>query len=94
MLNIWALSRALSSKYSLKRPGHAKQSVKDVLKTDSKKAIQKTIETTDDFKSLKKPKRIHRKILQRQLKVKQKYQKKIYIYLQKRDKIINDQRLM
>ena len=55
LLEIWikkagkSISRNLSSKYSRKLLDHAKQSPADTLKTDSKRAIQKTAEATGDL---------------------------------------------
>ena len=55
LLEIWikkagkSISRNLSSKYSWKLLDHAKQSPADTLKTDSKRAIQKTAEATGDL---------------------------------------------
>ena len=43
------ISKNLSSKYSQELIDHAKQSVTDALKTDSKVAIQKTAEATGDL---------------------------------------------
>ena len=43
------ISKTLSSKYSQKLLDHVKQSATDPLKTDSKRAIQKTAEATDDL---------------------------------------------
>ena len=43
------MSKNLSSKNSQKLLDHAKQSATDALKTTSKRAIQKTEETTGDF---------------------------------------------
>ena len=51
-------------KYSQKRLVHTKKSAKGALETASKRAIQKTPET--------KSQEVHRRIIQRQLKVKQK----------------------
>ena len=55
LLEIWikkagkSISRNLSSKYSRKLLDHAKQSPADTLKTDSKRAVQKTAEATGDL---------------------------------------------
>ena len=55
LLEIWikkagkSINRNLSSKYSRKLLDHAKQSPADTLKTDSKRAIQKTAEATGDL---------------------------------------------
>ena len=77
------ISKNLSSKYSQKRFHHAKQSATDALKTTFTKAIQ-IAEATGDFIGNKNSKynykKNHYKILQRQLKVKQKDK-----YLQKKD---------
>ena len=43
------ISKNLSGKYSYKLFDHAKQSVTDVLKTYSKRVIQKTVERTYDL---------------------------------------------
>ena len=43
------INKSLSSKYNQKLLDHAKQSATDVLKTSSKRAIQKTAESTDDL---------------------------------------------
>ena len=43
------INKSLSSKYNQKLLDHAKQSAIDVLKTSSKRAIQKTAEATDDL---------------------------------------------
>ena len=43
------ISKNFSGKYSLRLLDNAKQSVTDVLKTSSKRVIQKTAETTDDL---------------------------------------------
>ena len=67
----------LSGKYSQKGLDYAKQSAIDALKTVSKRAIQKTVEATGDFigdkiaNKVTKSQEIHGRIIQRQLKVKQ-----------------------
>ena len=43
------ISKSLSGKFGQKRLGHAKQSAADVLKTSSKRVIQKTAEATGDL---------------------------------------------
>ena len=43
------ISKNLTSKYSQKRNDHDKQSATNAIKTVSKTAIQKTIESTGDF---------------------------------------------
>ena len=43
------IGKNLSNKYSQKRLDSAKQSTADVIKTVSKRAIQKTAEATDDL---------------------------------------------
>ena len=43
------ISKNLCSKYNQKHLDHAKQSAKDVLKTNSKKVIQKRAEATGDL---------------------------------------------
>ena len=81
------ISKNLSSKYSQEPLDHAKQSATDGLKIDFKRAFQKTVETTGDWflkKMLIKLQKNPHKIPQRQLKVKQKYQKKD-VYLEKKD---------
>ena len=42
------ISKSSTGKYSQRLLDHAKQSVTDVFKTDSKRAIQETAEATDD----------------------------------------------
>ena len=93
------MSKSLSSKYSQKLLDHAKQTATDALKATSKTVVQKTAESAGDLignriavnitKSLK---GLHHRIVERQLKMKQKileliekYQKKD-IYLQKKDR--------
>ena len=55
LLKIWLkilvknISKNLSSKYSQKLHDQKKQSATDVLKTTSKRVIQKTSEATDDL---------------------------------------------
>ena len=67
----------LTSKYRQKLFDHAEQWATDVLKTASKRAIQKTAEATGDLigskiadKITKVSKKLSQKIFQRQLKVK------------------------
>ena len=43
------ISKNLSGKYSQKRLDHAKQSAADILKTSSKRVIQKKAEATGDL---------------------------------------------
>ena len=43
------VSKNISSKYSQKLIDHAKQSASDVIKTASKRAIQKTTDATGDL---------------------------------------------
>ena len=81
------ISNNLSRKYCQKRLDHAKQSTTDALKTASKSATQKATKGTGDLigkKTANKITKNHHNILQRQLKVKLKYQK-IDIYPQKTD---------
>ena len=65
----------VSSKYSQKHLIVLKQFAKDALKTTSKRPIQKAAEVNGDLisnKILKKSQEVHHRIVQRQLKVKQK----------------------
>ena len=81
------ISKNLSDKYCQKRLDYPKQSATDALKTASKRAIQKTAGATVDLTgnklmiNLQRSHEVHHRIVQRQLIVKQEYQK-IYIYLQ------------
>ena len=74
------ISKNFSSKYSQKLLDHAKQSATYPHKTAPKSEIQKTAEATADLIGNKSAKS-HPKILQRQLKVKQKHQKKYKLIL-------------
>ena len=64
LLTIWVqilvknISKKLSDKYSQKLFDHAKQSATDVLKTTSKRVIQKTAAATDDLIGNKIPSKI------------------------------------
>ena len=68
----------LSGKYSKTLFDHAKQSAGDAPKTVSKRAIQKIAEATGDLTGnkllikLQKYQKLHHRIVQKQLKVKQK----------------------
>ena len=78
----------LSSKYRQAIPDSTKKSATDVLKTASKRAIQKTEEATGDLTDNKIADKITFKVFQTLLKnykmMKQKYQKKKDTYLQKK----------
>ena len=80
------ISKNLSSKYDQKLLDQAKQSVTDAFKTAPKRAIQTRAEATGHWSVIKlliKLQINHPEIFQKQLKVKQKYQKRD-IYLQKK----------
>ena len=85
------ISKNLRGKYSQNFLDHAKQSAAGALKSDSKRVIQKTAETTDDLMKLltksQKFQKVHNKIIQRQLQMRmiKKYLKKD-IYLQTKGK--------
>ena len=72
------ISNSISSKYTQKLLDHAKQPAKYSPKTTSKKANQKTAKATGDLIG-----KFTTQKIQKQLKVKQKYQKKD-IYLQEK----------
>ena len=57
------ISKKLSGKYSQKLLDHAQQSATDAFKTASKRAIQKTAETTDDLIGNKLADAVHLKTL-------------------------------
>ena len=85
------ISKNLSGKYSQNFLDHAKQSAAGAFKSDSKRVIQKTAETTDDLikllTKLQKFQKVHNKIIHRQLQMRmiKKYLKKD-IYLQTKGK--------
>ena len=76
------ISKNLSDKYCQKRLDYPKQSATDTLKTASK-AAGATVDLTGNklMINLQRSHEVHHRIVQRQLIVKQEYQKK-YIYLQ------------
>ena len=87
------VAKNMSNKYSQKLLDSAKKSTTDARKTASKRAIQKTAGATGDLidnkiadkiKSISKfPQNASKNCIQKQMKMKQKYQKKD-IYLQKK----------
>ena len=91
------ISKNLSSKFWQKHLDYAKQSAEDDLKTASKKAIQKTTEATVDLignksaRILKNFLKSHHRILQKQLKVKQKYCGKNIYHLKEDRKLLKNQ---
>ena len=82
-------SKNWSSKYSPKLLDHAKESTTDTLKTGSEKAIQKTAEETGDLIvtriliKFKKSPKLHHRIVQKWLQMKQKIWNMIGKYLEK-----------
>ena len=98
------ISKNLSIKYSQKLLNHAQESATDVFKTDSKKAIQKTPETTGDLIGNKIADRI-RKVSktspqndsvtnEENIGLDSEIHKEIYISPEERQKIIEDLRLI
>ena len=93
-----SIIKSLNGTYSQKRLDHTKQSATDAFKTASKRAIQKTAETTGDLVCNKIANKItsvpenSQQIIQKQLQMRviKKYQKKD-MYL---PKIIDDLRLI
>ena len=88
------ISKNLNGKYSQKLLEHAKQSATDAFKIASKRAIQKTAEATGDLIGNK----IAHKITKvskssQQMRMIKKYLKKD-TYLQKKDKIVENLRLI
>ena len=87
------VAKNMRNKCSQKRLDSAKKSTTDVIKTASKRTIQKTAEATgglignkiaDKIKSISKsPQNASKDWIQKQMRMKQKYQKKD-IYLQKK----------
>ena len=78
------ISKNLSGKHCQKLLDYPKQSATDALKTASKRAIQKTPGATVDLIgnklmiNLQSSQEVNQRIVQRQLTVKQEYQKNIY----------------
>ena len=78
------ISKNLSSKYSQKLLDHVKQSATDSLKTDSKRAIQKTAKATADLNGTKVADKITRVSKTSQKQIKSIYLEKD-IFLHKKD---------
>ena len=101
-VKIWSKSKNLSFKYSQKLLDHAKQSATDVLKTTSKRVIQKTAEVTGDLignKIVDKITRVSKNSQQNHSETAtNEYNKEIpkerYIPPEERQKIIDDLRLI
>ena len=97
-----SISKNLSGKYSQKLLTHAKKSATDVLKTTSKRVIQKTSKATGDLISNKiadkitKPQKFHHKIIQKRLQMNMinEIPNERYIFPKERQKIIDDLRLI
>ena len=88
------VSKNLSGKYSQKLLTHAKKSATDVLKTTSKRVIQKTAKANGDLISNKiadkitKSQTFHHKIIQKRLQMNMinEIPNERYIYFQKKDR--------
>ena len=89
-------SKSLSSKYSKKLLDHAKQAATVVLKTSSKRIIQKTVETTADLirnKIADKITRVYKSSPKNNSETIEEILREKYISPQLRQKLINDLKL-
>ena len=99
------ISKNLSGKYCQKRLDHAKRSATDALKTSSKKVTQKTAEATGDLTVyeiankntgvLKTSQQNNSEIVanENNKEIPKQIPMERYIFLEKRQKIVDDQRL-
>ena len=89
-------SKSLNSKYSKKLLDHAKQAATVVLKTSSKRIIQKTVETTADLirnKIADKITRVYKSSPKHNSETIEEILREKYISPQLRQKLINDLKL-